>query len=636
MPTDEKAVLQQAAVVGRNFWPGSLTAVGAGASEALRALERRGLVSARPTSTIAGQVEYGFRHVLIRDVAYASVPRTRRARAHAETAAWIEQLAGDRLEEFGELLAYHYAAAAAGEDADLAWVGDPAERDRIRRRAFDASLNAGAVARRRFAVEKAIALHEQALELAADAGERARALEELADDHEAMFHMSEAVAMYFEAVEAVHAAGSDDDLTIGRLAAKVASASQRWGAFSTDPPVAPIRELAERALTLELPDDLRARLLIGYGGLATWAPRGSTRSPIREEDRKFLATSIAATEEGLRIAERLNDPWLLYRANDVLAALYLHDGSFDQFREAVEREAVLVDALPSARDKVDSLTTISLARSAAGRYRMALEAAERGYKLGEDLSRHERMHASFSLMVAAEKLGEWDRILEVLPWHIEAAAAEPDVTCPNVRGGPSLGATILVWRGERERAAELVPVDERASERNTLADRGVAARYAALIGRVDVATAIVERMGQSPDRVRYPEGFEEFFETLRLLGREHDVRAFLAPARELVPAETLLGPIADRAEGALELQAGQNVEARALLTSAVGRFDELSVPFEAAQTRELLAEVSEPADARQLLEAALDTYRRLGAAPFVTRVEGALARLPDNVSLAGG
>ena len=93
----------------------------------------------------------------------------------------------------------------------LAWAGDAAERDRIRRRAFDASLSAGAVARRRFAVDKAIALHEQALELAADAAERAPALEELADDHEAMFHMSEAVATYFEAVEAVHSAGADDD-----------------------------------------------------------------------------------------------------------------------------------------------------------------------------------------------------------------------------------------------------------------------------------------------------------------------------------------------------------------------------------------------------------------------------------------
>jgi hypothetical protein len=73
-----------------------------------------------------------------------------------------------------------------------------------------------------------------------------------------------------------------------------------------------------------------------------------------------------------------------------------------------------------------------------------------------------------------------------------------------------------------------------------------------------------------------------------------------------------------------------------LLGAAVASFDRLSVPFEAAQTRELLAQVSEPEVAHDLLESALETYRRLGAAPSAARVEGALARLPGNVSLAGG
>ncbi|HVR28211.1 MAG TPA: adenylate/guanylate cyclase domain-containing protein, partial [Thermoanaerobaculia bacterium] len=154
LPSEEKAILQQAAVVGRVFWPGSLAPVGDGqaAQDSLRSLERRGLVSARPTSTIEGEQEYIFRHVLIRDVAYASVPKSRRARAHAETGRWIEELTTDRLEEFEELLAYHYAAAAAGEDADLAWADAPEEREQLRRRAFEVLVRSGVAARRRFAV----------------------------------------------------------------------------------------------------------------------------------------------------------------------------------------------------------------------------------------------------------------------------------------------------------------------------------------------------------------------------------------------------------------------------------------------------------------------------------------------------
>ena len=80
---------------------------------------------ARPTSTIEDEPEYIFRHVLIRDVAYASVPKKRRARAHAETGRWIETLAGDRADEFAELIAFHYGAAVSGDDVDLAWEDEP-------------------------------------------------------------------------------------------------------------------------------------------------------------------------------------------------------------------------------------------------------------------------------------------------------------------------------------------------------------------------------------------------------------------------------------------------------------------------------------------------------------------------------
>ncbi len=174
LPAEEKRVLQDAAVVGRAFWEAAL---GGGRSSGdaatlLRNLERRGLVVARPTSTLPGQVEYLFRHALIRDVAYAAVPKARRAIAHAEVGEWIERLAGERLDELGELVAYHYRSAVSGADADLAWAADAERRETIRRRAFQSLVAAGAGARRRFAVGKAIDLHSQALELADSDAER--------------------------------------------------------------------------------------------------------------------------------------------------------------------------------------------------------------------------------------------------------------------------------------------------------------------------------------------------------------------------------------------------------------------------------------------------------------------------------
>ena len=122
---DEKAVLQTAAVVGKVFWLGAISAI-AGlstweAEERLHALERKEFVRRDRRASVAGETEYSVRHVLVRDVAYGQIPRARRAELHARAAAWIESLGHDRSEDRAEMLAHHYVAAlelirAAGGD----------------------------------------------------------------------------------------------------------------------------------------------------------------------------------------------------------------------------------------------------------------------------------------------------------------------------------------------------------------------------------------------------------------------------------------------------------------------------------------------------------------------------------------
>ncbi|MEJ7744030.1 MAG: hypothetical protein WKF73_16725 [Nocardioidaceae bacterium] len=90
----------------------------------LHELSKKELVRPSRTSTVAGQGEYSFWHAFIRDVAYAGIPRATRASKHASGARWIEEIAGDRVEEYAEILAHHYltatrlAEATAGVDAD--------------------------------------------------------------------------------------------------------------------------------------------------------------------------------------------------------------------------------------------------------------------------------------------------------------------------------------------------------------------------------------------------------------------------------------------------------------------------------------------------------------------------------------
>jgi DNA-binding SARP family transcriptional activator len=117
LPPEERAVLEDAAVFGRVGWAGAVAAVGGHDRQrlaaSLRRLERRELLRRLPRSRVAGQTEYSFGHVLVRDVAYARIPRAQRAEKHRRAAAWIEALAADRTEERAELLAHHYQQALA-------------------------------------------------------------------------------------------------------------------------------------------------------------------------------------------------------------------------------------------------------------------------------------------------------------------------------------------------------------------------------------------------------------------------------------------------------------------------------------------------------------------------------------------
>jgi DNA-binding SARP family transcriptional activator/tetratricopeptide (TPR) repeat protein len=134
----EKAVLQDAAVLGRACWIGGLQAVGghdrAALQDRLQRLEARDFVYRASRSSMAGEREYGFRHLLIRDVAYGQIPRAARSDKHRRAAAWLESLSANGARErperyaanLAELLAHHYgralsfARAAGSADEELA------------------------------------------------------------------------------------------------------------------------------------------------------------------------------------------------------------------------------------------------------------------------------------------------------------------------------------------------------------------------------------------------------------------------------------------------------------------------------------------------------------------------------------
>jgi class 3 adenylate cyclase len=132
-----KSLLADAAVVGKVFWAGAVAAMGDRdpdmVIDMLRELSRKELVRPARRSSMQGEAEYAFWHILSRDVAYNQLPRASRASRHVAAAAWIEAQAPGRVEDLADVLAYHYATAlelaSAGGQADhAATLEEPARR----------------------------------------------------------------------------------------------------------------------------------------------------------------------------------------------------------------------------------------------------------------------------------------------------------------------------------------------------------------------------------------------------------------------------------------------------------------------------------------------------------------------------
>lgn len=95
LPFEVKAVLQDAAVVGDLVSPGAVAATGLGelrdVAKALELLEQRDFLRRQGRNSETGEIEYGFRHSLVRDVVAAQLPRAVRALKQERALAWFEE-----------------------------------------------------------------------------------------------------------------------------------------------------------------------------------------------------------------------------------------------------------------------------------------------------------------------------------------------------------------------------------------------------------------------------------------------------------------------------------------------------------------------------------------------------------------
>jgi class 3 adenylate cyclase/tetratricopeptide (TPR) repeat protein len=111
----ERAVIERGSVEGKVFHRGAVAELSPpgdrpDVANHLQALVRKELV--RPDhAAFIGEDAFRFRHLLIRDAAYESMPKEVRADLHERFADWLEQTAGDQGVEYEEILGYHLEQA---------------------------------------------------------------------------------------------------------------------------------------------------------------------------------------------------------------------------------------------------------------------------------------------------------------------------------------------------------------------------------------------------------------------------------------------------------------------------------------------------------------------------------------------
>jgi predicted ATPase len=138
LPPRDRALLLDAAVVGKVFWHDALLALSPepDIDHVLEELERRDLIRREAGSLIENEQQWTFTHVLIRDVAYELLPRADRARRHEAVAQFFERSTGSSNEAIGAL-AHHWRDAGdferaiahltrAAEQAERGWAKDHA------------------------------------------------------------------------------------------------------------------------------------------------------------------------------------------------------------------------------------------------------------------------------------------------------------------------------------------------------------------------------------------------------------------------------------------------------------------------------------------------------------------------------
>jgi DNA-binding SARP family transcriptional activator len=560
LPPVEKAALQAASVIGRVFWRGPVRELLGGEAPDFAVLEARDFIRRRSGPSLAGEREFAFKHALTREVAYASVPRARRARLHADFAAWIERFGGGR-DEHAPYLAHHYAEAVRPEDADLAWEGEPEERDRLSQDARAWLRRAGDLAAMRYELDEAIALYERALELADSDGVRSELWHAIGQANALKY---DGEAFWTAMTNAIRLC--TDDSGLGELWSQLALETfQRSGMWTARPALDEVEAWVREALERTEPGSpARARAFVAKAF-------------------SDLTNGASAAAEASAIAGELHDPVLCVLAWDAEHAVALDAGDYERALGWARRRLALLDRIPDPDFQADVVHTPIRSLVATGRFAEARELAQRADEITRPLTPHHRVHGVSVPIEVEELLGGWKAIAAEEQRVRETIAANSATPCTRNTRTLLVCALACVHLGGAERAREL----EETADALELVERHVtdAPRLRLALARNDRARAEALLEALLEDRGWYSRGHGTSLATLTTLVDGLSALADRPLVEErvapLLGRSAYLEPFALRALGVAR-------EDEDLVRQACARFEQLGLEWHAARTAALL------------------------------------------------
>jgi tetratricopeptide (TPR) repeat protein len=579
LPQTERRVLQSAAVVGQTFWEGS---VGDGGEAGLdlratfESLRGKDLVVPTAGSRLAGEREYAFKHVLIRDVAYSTLPKAVRARKHAEVGEFISARAADRSEGVIAMVAEHYSRAATlGAAADL----EPGELERFQALALEALEAAGDASAALYSNSEAQGHYETALSLERplESEVAARIGEKLGDVALRLGRVDRAVRAWERCME--HHRGEENLARVGDLHRKIGAGL--WHKGDREGSI----EHYQRGIDLLKDGPPCLELVRLYEEAA---------SLYMHTGDNMLA--IYASEKALRLAERLGEAAAASRAHGIFGRVFGRIGDSARARENLERSVEL------ARDSDPAEAVRALL--ALGYH---LEISEADYE--------EAATAYGDALAIALRTGD-------LPSQVELHASL---------------AQVAAYRGEWEAAEESTATSQELAEREGLTGklcfpysmRGVILWHD---GDLDGA---VELLGRAVDSAEQVGRSEVAFESLHGLavalrdrGDHADADQALARALDLCERAGLIAQSVEAtATRAVNLVLwGKAEAAREVAEEATGLAERLRYPVGTAAALEARgAAAADRAERARLLGEARDAWRGLGRPGDAERCETLIA-----------